>query len=60
MKKILLALLLGIMCISSYGGGGIIVTQGDCCSGGTGGSEIQRNIRALNMLTIIDDTTVID
>lgn len=60
MKRILIALLLGIMCISSYGGGGIVVTQGDCCGGGTENNQVQRNVRAINLLTTIDDTTVID
>ena len=59
MKKIVL-IIAYVLNVSIGICGGVIVTQGDCCGGGSQNNQAQLNVRALNMLSTIDDTTVID
>ena len=59
MKKIVL-IIAYVLNVSIGICGGIIVTQGDCCGGGSQNNQAQLNVRALNMLSTIGDTTVID
>ena len=60
MRRILIILTMTAVA-NIYGGGSVIVTQGNCCSGGGAADGVGiYNARALNMLSNDDDSTIVD
>ena len=60
MRRILIILTMTAVA-NIYGGGGVIVTQGNCRSGGGAADGVGiYNARALNMLSNDDDSTIVD